>query len=599
MHRTKTIAQQALRDADERARLARADVAHFQNQVAAALGQRDEALLEADQAKERCEKALGECEAARERCEKGLEERDHLGKELAELKAEVGRFLQEGGVNGSATCPPEASEGVASGKACQNCRKGLSQAKEEQGENESVVIDEALSEEEDDTASEGSFEEESENEGGSQEGASERGEESDRGLEVRKEMPREGFGVEDHEAERRVMQERVESLEEQLQLVMEERESLKRALEVSRREEEKEGSERVAEGEVDEAQRGGNDSWRDVETQTGKAADAPELENTEFGIRDSSKTVLGKETQPEAESEVERGERERVPAEAMPRVNFLDVDVEHVGLLGASSALQAQLSQLLNDPGVASEIGKSADRVIANQDLSESATSSVESRMLDLSLSSTHPSEPPRPNKVIDLDNPVNPNTNAPVNTSKSSESTSGQPPNPSATGSNKPPDSGKSQLGDLPNFGGLSANPGEEFDVRRALAQAAQEKVAALVLLSQQEERHEMEVRQTLNLHARLGEAQERLAVVAKEKVAALLEVAQLREEVENLKDSERWGVTMKSFQVLDSFLQGARLQSCNFEASQLCVGPKLVGRSDVMRRTKRRWSSATDIET
>ncbi|GAQ81283.1 hypothetical protein KFL_000760120 [Klebsormidium nitens] len=542
LHRTKTIAQQALRDADERARLARADVAHFQNQVAAALGQRDEALLEADQAKERCEKALSECEAAQERCEKAIQERDRLGTELAELKAEVGRFLHEGGESGALRSPPEAIGQDAAEGMCQECGRGSSRREEEGGAEESDVNDEAVSEEEQDTASEGSFDEESVNAGRLGEDASEPGEASDGCLNVQKGTPGEGFASEAYEAERRAMHERVESLEEQLRLVTEERELLRNELEASKREEKDGGNLRAAVGTVAETQFvGGVVKRKGVETQIGTAADASASEETEAELRESTTTALGKETHTEAESEVEREKREPVRAESLPRVNVFDVDALGAGLVSASSALQAQLSQLLNEPGVASVLEETAERAIASQELPESATSSAENRSLDLSLSSTHPWKLPRPNRVSELDESANLGATSSVNSHKASESPSDQPSAPSNSSSDKPPDSGNSRLGGLSNSDGLSAIPGEEFDVRRALAQAAQEKVAALVLLSQQEERHEMEARQTLNLHARLGEAQERLADVVQEKVAALLEVAQLREEVKNLKDSER----------------------------------------------------------
>lgn len=68
--------------------------------------------------------------------------------------------------------------------------------------------------------------------------------------------------------------------------------------------------------------------------------------------------------------------------------------------------------------------------------------------------------------------------------------------------------------------------------DTSEALAQALQEKVAALLLLSQQEERHLLERNVNASLQKKVEELQRNLQQVTNEKVKALLELAELKQE-------------------------------------------------------------------
>ncbi|KAL2477381.1 myosin heavy chain-related [Forsythia ovata] len=68
--------------------------------------------------------------------------------------------------------------------------------------------------------------------------------------------------------------------------------------------------------------------------------------------------------------------------------------------------------------------------------------------------------------------------------------------------------------------------------DTSEALAQALQEKVAALLFLSQQEERHMLETNVNASLQKKVEELKRNLLQVTNEKVKALLELAQLKQE-------------------------------------------------------------------
>ncbi|KAK4437979.1 hypothetical protein Salat_0132000 [Sesamum alatum] len=71
-----------------------------------------------------------------------------------------------------------------------------------------------------------------------------------------------------------------------------------------------------------------------------------------------------------------------------------------------------------------------------------------------------------------------------------------------------------------------------ETVDTSEALALALQEKVAALLLLSQQEERHLLERNVNAALQKKVEELQRNLLQVTNEKVKALMELAQLKQE-------------------------------------------------------------------
>ncbi|KAA8545768.1 hypothetical protein F0562_020781 [Nyssa sinensis] len=74
--------------------------------------------------------------------------------------------------------------------------------------------------------------------------------------------------------------------------------------------------------------------------------------------------------------------------------------------------------------------------------------------------------------------------------------------------------------------------------DASEALAQALQEKVAALLLLSQQEERHLLERNVNAALQKKMEELQRNLLQVTNEKVKALMELAQMKQEYQLLQE-------------------------------------------------------------
>ncbi|KAB5520669.1 hypothetical protein DKX38_024988 [Salix brachista] len=85
---------------------------------------------------------------------------------------------------------------------------------------------------------------------------------------------------------------------------------------------------------------------------------------------------------------------------------------------------------------------------------------------------------------------------------------------------------------------GALDTVSHKEGNTSEALAQAMQEKVAALLLLSQQEERHLLERNVNAALQKKTEELQRNLLQVTNEKVKALMELAQLKLEYQQLQD-------------------------------------------------------------
>lgn len=77
--------------------------------------------------------------------------------------------------------------------------------------------------------------------------------------------------------------------------------------------------------------------------------------------------------------------------------------------------------------------------------------------------------------------------------------------------------------------------------DASDTLAQALQEKVAALLLLSQQEERHLLERDVNQALQKKMEDLQRNLSQVTNEKVRALMELAQLKQEYQQLQENSR----------------------------------------------------------
>ncbi|KAJ6751121.1 hypothetical protein OIU85_001626 [Salix viminalis] len=85
---------------------------------------------------------------------------------------------------------------------------------------------------------------------------------------------------------------------------------------------------------------------------------------------------------------------------------------------------------------------------------------------------------------------------------------------------------------------GALDTVSHKEGNTSEALAQAMQEKVAALLLLSQQEERHLLERNVNAALQKKIEELQRNLLQVTNEKVKALMELAQLKLEYQQLQE-------------------------------------------------------------
>lgn len=75
--------------------------------------------------------------------------------------------------------------------------------------------------------------------------------------------------------------------------------------------------------------------------------------------------------------------------------------------------------------------------------------------------------------------------------------------------------------------------------DASEALAQALQEKVAVLLLLSQEEERHLLERNLNIALQKKIEELKRNLLQVTNEKVKALMELAQLKQEFQVLQEN------------------------------------------------------------
>ncbi|KAK9183887.1 hypothetical protein WN943_024232 [Citrus x changshan-huyou] len=86
------------------------------------------------------------------------------------------------------------------------------------------------------------------------------------------------------------------------------------------------------------------------------------------------------------------------------------------------------------------------------------------------------------------------------------------------------------------PAYGDIEAD--RKGETSETLAQALQEKVAALLLLSQQEERHLLERNVNAALQKKIEELQRNLFQVTTEKVKALMELAQLKQDYQLLQE-------------------------------------------------------------
>ncbi|XP_077233835.1 myosin heavy chain-like protein isoform X2 [Tasmannia lanceolata] len=92
-----------------------------------------------------------------------------------------------------------------------------------------------------------------------------------------------------------------------------------------------------------------------------------------------------------------------------------------------------------------------------------------------------------------------------------------------------------------------------EAADTSDALAQALQEKVSALLLLSQQEERHLLERDVNAALQKKMAELQKGLFQVTNEKVKVLMELAQLRQEYLLLQENISHAMKHGNFLAID----------------------------------------------
>ncbi|KAG9440566.1 hypothetical protein H6P81_020731 [Aristolochia fimbriata] len=121
-----------------------------------------------------------------------------------------------------------------------------------------------------------------------------------------------------------------------------------------------------------------------------------------------------------------------------------------------------------------------------------------------------------------------------------------------------------------------------ETTDTSDALSQALQGKVAALLLLSQQEERHLLEREVNAALQRKMDELQRNLLQVTNEKVKALMELAQVRKEYQQLQESIGHGMKLEN-----SFV--------NSGEKGVAPGEKLKG---LLKRTYlRRWMGQANL--
>ncbi|KAL9276041.1 hypothetical protein AKJ16_DCAP10621 [Drosera capensis] len=92
-----------------------------------------------------------------------------------------------------------------------------------------------------------------------------------------------------------------------------------------------------------------------------------------------------------------------------------------------------------------------------------------------------------------------------------------------------------------------------KEVDTSEAFSQALQEKVSALLLLQQEEERHFMERNVNAALQKKLDELQRGLLQVTNEKVKALIELANLKKDYELLKEKINRGSIQEKLQPVE----------------------------------------------
>ncbi|KAH8932613.1 hypothetical protein BDL97_19G082900 [Sphagnum fallax] len=111
--------------------------------------------------------------------------------------------------------------------------------------------------------------------------------------------------------------------------------------------------------------------------------------------------------------------------------------------------------------------------------------------------------------------------------------------------------------------------------DSQKVLAQALQEKVEALLLLSQQEERYHLESKMIHGLEAQIRDLNQKISQVTGEKVSALMEVAQVRQDCQRYEERERQLIRM--LQQHRSTSAGSRLLPASWsEANVPAVPPE-----------------------
>lgn len=134
--------------------------------------------------------------------------------------------------------------------------------------------------------------------------------------------------------------------------------------------------------------------------------------------------------------------------------------------------------------------------------------------------------------------------------------------------------------------------------DSKEALAQALQEKVAALLLLSQQEERHVLEENAILALESEIADLKQLLLQVTSEKVNSLMELAWLHQECLKLQEQQK--TYKQALQTQQTFpIIGLRSVEDHGTMSEVEKNSALIG-SDSMTKAgyfKHLWRSGPEL--
>ncbi|KAH9695144.1 Myosin heavy chain-like protein [Citrus sinensis] len=139
------------------------------------------------------------------------------------------------------------------------------------------------------------------------------------------------------------------------------------------------------------------------------------------------------------------------------------------------------------------------------------------------------------------------------------------------------------------PAYGDIEAD--RKGETSETLAQALQEKVAALLLLSQQEERHLLERNVNAALQKKIEELQRNLFQVTTEKVKALMELAQLKQDYQLLQEPLHGGRKICNEMKEEKVLAG--------NGEKRIVIPERDGRlRNLLKKTNlRRWIGTLDF--